>query len=700
MPIEILSPAGSFEGVRAAVKNGADAVYLGLGGFNARQGAKNLTPEELSAAVSYCHVRGAKVYVTLNTLVTDREMPSAAETARIISESGADAVLVQDIGVAMMVREVAPDLEMHASTQMTVHNVAGARAAAGLGFKRVVAAREMNREQLRRLCAASPIDVEVFLHGALCFCYSGQCYFSAVIGGRSGNRGMCAQPCRLAYGFGERGDEYPLSLKDLSLAVHLSELEQIGVKCLKIEGRMKRPEYSAIVTGIYSRAVKERREPTAEEIKTLERVFSRDGFTDGYYTGNVSKEMLGTRGEANANDTQKLFASARAEYMSERENPRVGVTFATQILAGKPAALAVSDSAGNRTAVYGEVPQSAQNRELLAAEVTTQLYKTGGTPYFAENAKAQVESGLSLPVSEINALRRRALDELTTLRARPPLRSGGEYTPPPQVRGKTELPRITVQAMKIEQISAKLLEIGPTRVYLPLSEIVKNLERTAEIAKSVPVAAVLPRICGDHQWKKLSESLDAAKDIGIRDAVIGNLGMIFPAAERGFRLRGDYGLNIFNSAGVAELAAADFVSATLSFELTFAQIRDIGKPISCEILAYGRLPLMITEQCVVKNKYGKCVCDNSITLVDRKNAAFPVMREFGHRNVILNSQKLFLADKSDDFAKLGLSAIRLMFTTENPREAEFVLNRYKNGGAYEPNAYTRGLYYRGFATVM
>ena len=293
--LELLAPAGSPEAVTAAVQAGADAVYLGFGAFNARRNAKNFTLEELTQAVSYCHVRGVKVYLTLNTLVTDRELPAAAETVAQAAQAGVDAVLIQDLGVLRMLRQTVPGLAVHGSTQLTVHSLEGARRCAGLGMTRVVLARELSREAIEYICLHAPIEIEIFAHGALCMCYSGQCFFSSVIGGRSGNRGLCAQPCRLAYGWGKKANGHPLSLKDLSLAGHLQELRKLGVKCLKLEGRMKRPEYVAVVTGIYARALHENREPTPEELEQLEAAFSRQGFTDGYYLNQKGPEMFGVR---------------------------------------------------------------------------------------------------------------------------------------------------------------------------------------------------------------------------------------------------------------------------------------------------------------------------------------------------------------------------------------------------------------------
>ncbi len=355
--LELLAPAGSPEAVTAAVQAGADAVYLGYGDFNARRNAKNFSLEELAAAVSYCHVRGAKVFLTLNTLVSDRELPAAARTAAEAAEAGVDAVLIQDLGVLRMLRQVAPRLAVHGSTQLTVHSLDGVRRCAELGMARVVLSRELSRDAIEHICLNSPIEIETFVHGALCMCYSGQCFFSSVIGGRSGNRGLCAQPCRLKYGWGERADANPLSLKDMSLAGHIQELKKLGVKCLKIEGRMKRPEYVSVVTGIYARAIRESREPTPEELAQLEAAFSRQGFTDGYYLDRKGPEMFGVREEGQ--EPRELFAQARTQYQSG-ERQCVGVVFYAMIRPGEPVQVGVQDEVGHTVTASGPVPEAAR----------------------------------------------------------------------------------------------------------------------------------------------------------------------------------------------------------------------------------------------------------------------------------------------------------------------------------------------------
>lgn len=377
---ELLSPAGSPESLRAAVQNGAGAVYLGWGDFNARRNAKNFTDQEFSAALVYCHERGVRVFLTLNTLLTDRELPRALETARTACRLGVDAVLVQDWGLFELLRKSLPDLPLHASTQMSLFTTGGANEIAALGCERVVIARECSREETAAICRDCPAEVEAFVHGALCMCYSGQCAMSAALGGRSGNRGTCAQPCRLPYGVDQKaGRGHPLSLKDSCLAGALSGMEDMGLSCLKLEGRMKRPEYVAVVTGIYSRLLEERRGPTAQERAALEQAFSREGFTDWYWQGKKGPAMFGSRPEGAA-DPKELFQAAKAAY--EKDGLRtVPVRFSCRIAAGLPVTLTAEDPEGHAVTVSGPIPEAAGRRGVTAEEIAARLKKTGGTAY-------------------------------------------------------------------------------------------------------------------------------------------------------------------------------------------------------------------------------------------------------------------------------------------------------------------------------
>ena len=690
--LELLAPAGSPEAVTAAVQAGADAVYLGYGSFNARRNAKNFSEEEFAAAVSYCHLRGAKVYLTLNTLVTDRELPQAAQLARRASELGADAVLVQDLGVARMLRQTVPDLPLHASTQMTLHSLDGVKAAADLGMTRVVLARELGREEIAYICRSSPIEIEMFVHGALCMCYSGQCFFSSVVGGRSGNRGLCAQPCRLKYGWDGRAREYPLSLKDLSLAGHLRELEEMGVACAKIEGRMKRPEYVAVVTAIYARAIREGRDPTAEELEQLRLAFSRQGFTDGYFTDRTGPEMFGVREKEE--EPRELFQRARELYLKE-EPRRAPVKLYAMVRRGEPAQVAAEDAEGRVAAVSGPVPEEAEHVALTREKVEGQISRTGGTPFSCESARAYVEEGLSLPLSALNALRRQALQELADRRLELPRRRQEEFHPGVRYENRRQPPVLTVSVRLAEQVTRELCALKPALLYLPAEEGAAHPEKV-ELALSmgVPVAAALPRVMFGRERDTVLDQLLRLRELGVTEALAGGWGMLPLARELGFTLRGDYGLGVYNSQTLKDLKRLGFASATASFELKLAQIRDISKSVDIEMLVYGRLPLMLTQNCLIRTHTGRCTCENNNRLTDRKGEQFPVVKAFGCRSEILNSKKLFLADKAAEWKKIGLWAGRLMFTTENARECVQVLERYLDRGTYEPNDYTRGLYYR------
>ena len=691
--IELLSPAGSPEAVIAAVQNGADAVYLGMGDFNARRGAKNFTDEEFEKAVRYCRIRGCKVYVTLNTLVNDREMEAAVDNARLASAAGADGLIVQDLGLVSAIRRALPDIPLHASTQMSLHNLAGVEAAAEMGLTRAVLARELSLEQIRYITKHASIETEVFVHGALCFCHSGQCYMSSLIGRRSGNRGMCAQPCRMQYSLGGRMDDYPLSLKDNCLVDRLRELEEAGVACLKIEGRMKRPEYTAIVTDIYAKALKEKRKPSTEEMEMLEKTFSRQGFTQGYFNGD-KKDMFGVRGEPDK-DAEKIFSTARKGY-AEGELRRVPVHFYTVCEKGERIKAIAFDNDGNKSVAFGPVPERAKRQGLTESYLVEQMYKTGGTPYYCVENKAKAAPGLFLPASEVNELRRKLISDLSEKRAAPPQRRSFRLPPPPSNVPAIADPVKIFQVRTAEQLSPELAALKPDYIYAPAMLMAEdfNIMRPF-IDNGTGVVAVLPRIITDDQMKTVYEALEKLFDFGVNEALVGNLGHALLARQAGMKLRADFGMNAFNSYSMAVLQQAGFLSATASFELRLSQIKAMAKPIDTEIIVYGRLPLMVSDQCVIKESAGRCNCQTPGQMSDRMGSVFPVVKEFGCRNVIYNAHKLYLADKKEDLYSAGLWGLRLLFSTESPRECVEVAKGYLGLSDYKPNVLTRGLYYRG-----
>ena len=690
--LELLSPAGSMEALRAAVQNGANAVYLGCGSFNARQGAKNFTPQTLAEAVKYCHIRGVAVHLTLNTLVSDKETAELCELIRQAALCGVDAFIVQDLGVISLCKQIAPNTPIHGSTQMTVHSLPGVQLCAAWGMSRVVLSRELSREEIRYITANSPIEIEVFAHGALCMGYSGQCYLSAAIGGRSGNRGRCAQPCRQCYGYGRYQSLHPLSLKDNCLVTYLQELEQMGVASLKLEGRMKRPEYVAAVTEVYRRAI-DQGNVTREMAEKLMTAFNRQGFTDGYYKGQTGSHMFGYREDKSENAA--WLKEIRQSYEAA-ENPLVPVTFTALVRADR-FSLAVTDPEGRICTLDGPLPEAARVMPLTEENLAARLEKTGGTPYRCVDVHARIDPGLTLSAAAINGLRRDVLNLLTAQRARHDTPTLGKPRKLPNFPDARGLPELTVQVTTKEQITGRLLKMKPAVLYVPLHLLAEDPAYTMQLTGRVHVCAVLPRIVHDNDLPTLTSRMREVRAMGVREVLVGNLGLLIPARECGMHARGDFGLNIYNSGAMYAAREMELRSACLSFEMTLPQIRDLNKAVPAEILCYGRLPLMVTENCLIKGKTGQCSCHLApAKLTDKTGADFPIIRDGDScRSVLLNGKKLNWLDRRDDLAHLGVWGVRVSFTTENPREVDQVLASWDNPAPFDPGACTRGLYLRG-----
>ena len=690
--MELLSPAGGYDALVAAVQSGADAVYMGFGAFNARRSAKNFTDEDFASAVQYCHLRGVRVFLTLNTLVTDRELPQAAESLRNASRMGVDAVLVQDWGLLTLAREIVPDLPIHASTQMSLFTLGGANEAAALGMERVVLARELCRDDIAEICKGCGAEIEIFGHGALCMCYSGQCEMSAVLGQRSGNRGACAQPCRLPYGVNAPcRNGYPLSLKDANLSACLQDMERIGVDCLKIEGRMKRPEYVAVVTGIYRRLLDERRQPTAAEGAALEQAFSRSGFTDGYWRGKKGKTMFGTRPE-NAPEPKELFAKAREVYENGRENRKIPVILHLIVRRGEPVRLGGSCAIHGGVTIalaQGDAPEEARNRAVTTEELRQRLSKTGGTVFTADSVEIELDEGLMVAASVINGLRREVLDELAARREDIPARRELPASPLPEAPEPPQEMAFTVSVSRACQVTAALLAEKPAIVYVPAEEL-DGLEPTG-LHGETELCAVLPRVFRTADEQPLRAMLERHPEV--TSVAIGNLGHLPIVRGLDRTLRGDFGLNVYNSRAVKFWRDRGLSSVTVSFELRWQQVRDLAKYADCEGIVYGRLPLMITENCVTKNNVG-CAHGAGSVLTDRTGAQFPVQCAYGCRCEIENGKVLVLADKPEVF-RCGLRYGRLRFTTESPEACAAILRAHKAGDVTAGEDATRGLFYRG-----
>ena len=731
---ELLAPAGSPEALEAALLAGADAVYLGGSRFNARLNAHNFDPAELREAVTHAHRMGGRVYLTLNTLVWDRELPDALETAYEAACAGVDALIIADVGAAALICRALPHLPLHASTQLSGHNAAVGEVLAPFGFSRFVIARETSLPDLAAAVANNPLEVEVFIHGALCVSHSGQCLFSSVVGGRSGNRGECAQPCRLPYGCngcapqarrpgkGTRPsprpetENYPLSLKDLSLAAHVPALVEAGVSSLKIEGRMKSPGYVSGVTAIWRRLLDENRAATPDETAALSDLFSRGGFTDGYQTERVGRSMMGVRSEADKDRS----AAAERTALALKHPPRLPLSVTFTAKANTPVTLTASAplyrlDTGERVTVTaeGDIPAPSETSALTAESAEKQLARTGGTPYAPAAVACAVDGGLTLPLSRLNALRRETLEALDKARLAAMPNPAAEYSPLPANQLATEIVRGT-----------------------PLTENASPLTRTARFhipAQITPAAAayfdflylpqghphpahvppekrgiLLPPVIFDREAEAVKAALTAALREGIRHLLVGNMGHLPLIREATaacgltteVALHGDLRLNTANTPAAARLLSLGLCDLLLSPELTLPRMRDVSAALAqrgCTAAAgavvYGRLPLMLLEKCAIREVYRHvkpdAVCreicgQNAAVMRDRMGKDFPILREAspagrGHRNAVYNSLPLGMSDRRDDLLRARLGQHHFIFSVESPAEVDRVIAAYREG---------------------
>jgi putative protease len=659
--MEILAPAGNEQSLIAAVRSGADAVYLGTGAFNARRNADNFKDNSLMEAVNYCHGRGVKVYVTLNTLIRDEELPAFLTAAREVAEAGPDGVIVQDLAVVKVLKTICPDLPLVGSTQMSVHNAAGVKALEDLGFARVVLARELMLEEIRKIRSETRAELEVFVHGALCMSVSGMCYYSAMMGERSGNRGLCAQPCRLNASC--NGRPYALSLKDMSFITRVRDLEAAGVCSVKIEGRMKRPEYvAAAVT-----AVRDALAGKTPDMATLQAVFSRSGFTDGYLTGKRNVRMFGVRTAEDAAASKTVFGKLSELY--RREFPGVPVDL-TLTAAHDTLSLTATDEAGN--VAQAAVPiQRADTTPLTEDIARRNLGKTGGTPFIVHNCQIKLPEDLPLPGSVVNGLRREALENLLSLRSRGNgyvLRDMAVPVIPPYI------PQKQAYRLRFERAEQAFFPSEAEAVILPLEEIERRPELLQE---TVPLWAELPQLVWPLEEQTIVDRLLALKEKGLTDAVAGNVCELILAQRAGLTVHGGPTLNVTNTLSLEAYEAMGLADATLSFELPVKMGAKLGGKKPRGVLAYGRFPIMQFRACPARGEKGCGSCEGKPELVDRKGVVFPMVCHDRRYTTLLNSVPLYLGNKSlppFDF-------VTLYFTTEDEATCRRVFEGFRRGEA-------------------
>ena len=686
--IEILAPVGNEEMLRAAVFSGADAVYLGFSGFNARTSANNFNADTLKDAVAFCHARGVAVHVALNTTVYGGELPALEQAIRAVAASGADAVICQDLAVATLIGKIAPQLPRHGSTQMSVHSLQGALELKELGFTRVVLARELSMPEVEHITKHCGIETECFVHGALCMCVSGQCYMSAFLGGRSGNRGSCAGPCRLPFEAnalpeGKPGRLHHLSLKDNSVIDKLDKLQALGVASAKIEGRLRTPEYVAAAVS----ACLAGREGRAYDRDLLKNAFSRSGFTSGYLDGKIDGTMFGVRSEADAEQTKKTLPMLRELY--RRERSRVPVKMKLEIEEGGEK-LTVTDADGSKAFAYGDAePQPA--RTDPTESLHRSLSKTGGTPFAVEDQDITVEMDGGpwfIPGGAVNELRREALDAL--LKKREVLRPWPTTeVHVPALPLRTLPPHRTLRARfeSWEQVPERALD-GIEYLILPIAQA----DRVPREWRAKTLLE-LPRVMFGRLEEDTARRIAATQDAGFAGYEVSNIAHL--RLCRGLPMSGSFGLNITN-----QLAAQFYADNGLGSMLILPEVKDSdistiapthnGRPVPTGVLVYGHMPLMITRACPLQNIHDCAHCDKTGVLTDRKAKKFPVRCGLGVRT-IYNPVPIYMGDKP---GALTVDYGVAYFTLENREEAAKILEMIRTHAPFEGD-FTRGLYFKG-----
>lgn len=674
---EILAPVGAQEQLKAAVRSGANAVYLGVDNFNARRNADNFTTENLKDAVKYCRLRDVKVFVTLNTLIFDKEIEELYETIKAIAKSGADAVIVQDFATVKAVKEICPDMPLHASTQMAVHNVAGAKALEEMGFSRIVLARELSLNEMKMIRESVNAELEVFVHGAHCMSASGNCYLSAMLGERSGNRGLCAQGCRLNW-TNTHGREYALSLKDMSYLDNIKDFMEIGIDSFKIEGRMKRPEYVAAAVSSLKKAMNNE----FYDKLTLRSVFSRSGFTDGYLTGKRNIDMFGYRVKEDVTSATAVLKELENSYKDEI---RPNKASAKLILKKDEPATLLFSSKGASVKVQGEIPREPRTAPLSEEIALRNLSKLGDTSFYLDSMGFENEDALTLPASAINALRRDAANLLEEELSKKEyiindISPHISYTKPIFSKPKT---RIRLESFSQYSEDFEKADL----VILPLHEVFNNLEEIECLP--VKFAVELPQLIYPEDEKEVFKKLTAIKRTGIVRGVTGNIGGIALLKKAGFRIYGSHGLNITNSFSAQTYKDMGLEDVTLSFELSEKSIKNICTDISKGAYIYGYLPIMLLRNCPQKSVDGCLKCNGKSVLTDRKGIEFPLLCQSKKYSVLHNSVPLYIGDKNLS----SLDFVTFYFTIEDKKDCEKIYQSYLNGKAPDGKK-TNGLYSR------
>ena len=743
---ELLAPAGSFASLKAAVAAGADAVYMGGARFGARAYAQNADQDEMIAAIEYAHLHGCRLYMTVNTLFKDNELGELYEYLLPYYKAGLDGVIVQDLGALSFIREHFPGIELHASTQMTITSVYGAKELKRLGCCRVVPAREVSLEEIRRIYDETGMDIETFVHGALCYCYSGQCLMSSLIGGRSGNRGRCAQPCRLPYrvygqengtAVNKEDQKCVLSMKDLCTLDILPQILEAGVFSLKIEGRMKSPRYTAGVVRIYRKYLDRYLEYGSEgyyvepeDKKELLDLFDRGGFTSGYYTRHNGRDMIALKEKPEFRETNKgLFDFLDREYVeTEKKEPVEGYAYLAE---GLPSVLTLTCGDISVT-VSGQEPQAAKNQPMTREKVIRQLGKTGATAFEFTELEAEVCGALFLPVQALNELRREGFEALTEAiqnqwRRKAPeagevqngadsgeksSRAAGCAGPVPDESAGKRPMYLTVSAETGDQLSAALAVPEVRRICLDASSFQPG--RWAEFVQLIHQAGkecylTLPHIFRTHAigfFRTYRSCLELAGFDGLLIRAFEEIQWM-REEQISFSASFDASVYAWNHGAVHTLKEEQAAFITAPWELNSRELEPVFEAcrregLPAELIVYGRAPMMVSAQCITKTVKGCSKCPSLLWMKDRTGARLPVQNHCAFcYNTILNPLPVSLHGCADSVKRLAPEGLRLCFTIETGEETKAVLNAFAaefiRGENAEPpfTEFTRGHFRRG-----
>ncbi len=693
--LQILAPAGSMEAVIAAVQSGADTVYIGEGLTAAGKGERPLDRDGLAQSIRYCRVRGCLAAVAVEALYTDESLARGLELALFAVREGAGALVVRDIGMISALRQALPDVPLWGGMRLGLCNADSVAAAAAMGLSQVTLAPELSAEQIAAIAKDSPIPVAVCVHGPVCVAHGGRCYIGAMAHEHRGDGCLrCEQPCRGRFSLGGRMDERPLSMADVCLADHLEELEAAGVACAVIEGRGRRPEYVAYATRLYARAAREKLLPSPEERDYLLRAFGATGLSDGYYTGQTGPAMFAPPPEADRVPS-KFYTELRRSYMNG-ELRRVPVKFYAVLEAGKPALFAAEDELGHRAVYKGFEPIDLGRQGISAGRVREILRRTGGTPFHCTEVNCSVAPGLDYPDEAVEEARRELLVRIGEQNREPVAVRVGQRPDRPQDQTPPGPPKLILQVSSENQLTEELAATGPDLLYVPAEVLAAGAQGVEHFrSRGTQIAAVLPPVLSQAEMPVLEELLAALRTLGIRQVVAGSMGLLPAARRAGMTVRGDLALNVANSLTLDRLGRAGFASVTVSCEMTARQIAAMTRSAPTEMVVYGRVPVMVTDHCLIRNSAGRCACATPTSMSDAFGGVYPVTKEFGCRNTVYDSRKIFLADRPEVYADAGLWGLRLLFTTESPRECVNVTERYKGKNDYVPINASRGAYQKG-----